>query len=346
MPLTLAVDGEAWRAHIRSYADSHPGLVPVIKGNGYGFGAERLAAEADELGVAMVAVSDPEEVAAVRAGFGGEILVMAPWLAHLAGPGVTDARVLRTVGHLEALRALAGRDDPIVVEGVTSMRRHGIEADDLAEAAPLLRGLRLRGLALHLPIDRPRDARPLREVMEWIQRFRAADVPVEQLWVSHLRPAELTELRELIPDVAVRPRIGTALWHGTTRMFRARATVLDVRSLPRGTPYGYRQRTLRRAATLLVISGGTAQGVSLEAAGAPSGIKRRGQTVVLSALEAAGLSLSPFIIGGRKRWFAEAPHMQVSMVLLPSDVDPPKIGDEVDLDVRMTTTHFDAVRGL
>ena len=38
MPLQLTVDGERWRAHLRRIGDGLPGLVPVAKGNGYGFG--------------------------------------------------------------------------------------------------------------------------------------------------------------------------------------------------------------------------------------------------------------------------------------------------------------------
>ncbi len=346
MPLTLAVDGNAWRTHVRRFVDAHPGLVPVMKGNGYGFGLERLATEADKLGVAMVAVSDPEEVPAVRSGFGGEILVMAPWLAHLDSAGIADPRVLRTVGHVAALQALAGRDDPVVLECVTSMRRHGIDAESVDGVAPLLRDLRLRGLALHLPIDRLRGADPTAEVYQWVHRFTDAGVAVENVWVSHLRDPELEELRSRLPDIAVRPRIGTSMWLGSPGSFRARATVLDVRRLPRGTSFGYRQSRLRRDATLVVLSGGTAHGVSLEAPASPGGLTKRSKTVVLSALEAAGLALSPFVVSGRKRWFAEPPHMLVSIVVLPSGVEAPSVGEDVELDVRMTTTRFDAVQGL
>ena len=43
MSLTLSVDGERWRAHLRATAERFPGLVPVAKGNGYGFTTGRLA---------------------------------------------------------------------------------------------------------------------------------------------------------------------------------------------------------------------------------------------------------------------------------------------------------------
>ena len=43
MALTLSVDTARWRAHHMRVAQQFPGLVPVCKGNGYGFGHERLA---------------------------------------------------------------------------------------------------------------------------------------------------------------------------------------------------------------------------------------------------------------------------------------------------------------
>ena len=46
MALTLYVDTARWRAHQQAVIEQFPGLVPVCKGNGYGFGHERLAEEA------------------------------------------------------------------------------------------------------------------------------------------------------------------------------------------------------------------------------------------------------------------------------------------------------------
>ena len=44
--VTLQLDGERWREHLAHGRRATPGLVPVIKGNGYGFGLARLAEEA------------------------------------------------------------------------------------------------------------------------------------------------------------------------------------------------------------------------------------------------------------------------------------------------------------
>jgi alanine racemase len=49
--LTLTVEGERWRRHLRSVVDQTPGLTPVAKGNGYGLGLARRARKAARLGV-------------------------------------------------------------------------------------------------------------------------------------------------------------------------------------------------------------------------------------------------------------------------------------------------------
>ena len=65
MSLTLTVDGDRWRAHLRAVAEAHPGLVPVAKGNGYGFGLGRLARKAAWLGCDTLAVGTYSELPAV-----------------------------------------------------------------------------------------------------------------------------------------------------------------------------------------------------------------------------------------------------------------------------------------
>ncbi|MGX1119389.1 alanine racemase [Streptomyces ambofaciens] len=61
MALTLYVDTARWRAHHKHVQEQFPGLVPVCKGNGYGFGHERLAEEATRLGSDVLAVGTTYE---------------------------------------------------------------------------------------------------------------------------------------------------------------------------------------------------------------------------------------------------------------------------------------------
>jgi hypothetical protein len=136
--------------------------------------------------------------------------------------------------------------------------------------------------------------------------------------------------------------VGTALWLGDPGAYTARGTVLDVHPLARGQRFGYRQRRAPADGSLVIVGGGTAHGVGLAAPPAPRGLARF-RTLALGGLSATGLALSPFFWAGRKRWFAEPPHMQVSLLFLPVSVPPPSVGDELDVDVRMTTSTFDNV---
>lgn len=340
MTFTLYVDEGRWRAHQRSVVSAAPGIVPVIKGNGYGFGNGRLAAEATLLGVDTVAVGTANEVDEVRSAFDGDVLVLTPSydVPELRPPAGT----VQTVAHLERLRSL--RDgERVVVECLTSMHRHGLAAEDVAALPDLLDRVSLAGFAFHLPMDRHGSYRPANEVSEWLLRLSAAGLPTDVAWVSHLTAAELAGLRTSFPTTAFRPRIGTSLWLGDRAALTARGTVLDVHRLSAGTHYGYRRRRVLRDSWLLVVSGGTAHGVALAAPRTVRGPVGRAKELAVGSLAAANRSLSPFRWAGRARWFAEPPHMHVSLLLLPASVAPPAIGDELDCEVRMTTLHADRV---
>jgi alanine racemase len=336
VPLTLEIDAARWRDHLKSYTGEHTGVVPVVKGNGYGFGRSVLAAEAAALGSPVLAVGTYDELPAV-AEFPGETLVLSPWRPGTPAP--TGSRVVHTVSRLADLRTLAeegGRPD-VVVEVLTSMRRHGLVSGEIDEAAGLLEGVRFRGWALHLPIagDRSAEARRLGATV-----LAAAPGP---LWVSHLDPGGVATLAGQT-SAEVRLRVGTDLWLGARDALRATATVLDVHRLQRGDTFGYRQRRAWRDGHLVVVAGGTANGIAMQAPTPASTMRQRAIALANGGLEATGRALSPFTIAGSKRWFAEPPHMQCSMVWLPSAATPPDIGDEVAVDVRYTTTTFDTVR--
>lgn len=347
MPFNLHVDTARWRRHLDATRDSTPGLVPVAKGNGYGFGLARLADEATRLGVDTVAVGEAEEIAAVRARFGGDVLVLAPYRPW--DEPTADAHEIRTVSDLDGLRALSGTGSRVVVEVLTSMCRHGLEDGQLSTVSGLLDGLRCEGVALHLPLDTPGQSRVdevtaavERVESSWHAAFEAGTAP-RTLWVSHLTGLELDAVRSRFPGWTLRPRIGTRLWLGDRGAVEARGTVLDVHHLGSHARFGYRQRRPPKAGWLVVVAGGTAHGVALEAPKAVRGLVARAKVLAIGALAASGRTLSPFHWAGRQRWFAEPPHMQVSMLWLPESVTPPKVGDELPCEVRMTTTWFDEV---
>jgi len=266
------------------------------------------------------------------------VLVLSPWRPWLAG-ALGDDHVVHTVSRLEDLRRLAVGDarPRVVVEILTSMRRHGVAPEELAEVAELIDRVRFEGFALHLPLtgDHTAEATALAR-----QAFAAAPAAARTVWVSHLT-AERAAAVGRDTDAEVRLRVATALWLGDRAGLTPKATVLDAHRVRRGETYGYRQRRAPRDGTLLVVAGGTAHGLALQAPTAASTLRQRATALARGGLEAGGRALSPFRVAGKQRWFAEPPHMQCSMIWVPDGVNAPAVGDEVDVEVRFTTTTFD-----
>ncbi len=341
MPLSLYVDGPRWRDHLTATAAAAPGLVPVAKGNGYGFGLGRLARRAEWLKVPTLAVGTYDEVPEVERRFSGEILVLQPWRPFL--PSVCyGERIIHTVGRRSDVTDLvkATERPRVVLEGLTSMCRFGFALDELIRIAPSAAGgreapgLRVEGHALHLPLGTVH----LPEVQRWL-----TEAPAARWFVSHLGSADLAELRGRHPDVEFRPRVGTRLWLGDRSFLSVRATVLDVHVVHRGDRVGYRQRSIGRDGFLVIVAGGTSHGIALEAPTAAATARQRAVALARGSLDAAGRALSPYVVAGKPRWFVEPPHMQVSMIFVPSGAAVPQVGDEVPVQVRSTTTSFDRV---
>jgi Alanine racemase, N-terminal domain len=343
MSLSLYVDGDRWRDHLRAVAAAHPGIVPVAKGNGYGFGVARLARRADWLGADLMAVGTYDEAPEALKRFGGDVLVLSPWRPFVRAP--EDPRLVHTVGRVDDVKALVAASarsarPRVLLEGLTSMRRHGLDPDQMRslEVSGVLSDVSVEGVALHLPMPSGGSSGAhVAETEHWLGQGH------DRLYVSHLSDAELAELRSRHPELVLRPRIGTQLWLGDRGALSPRATVLDVHQVAAGDRVGYRQRRIPRRGHVLVVSGGTAHGVGLEAPTAATSVRSRAVAAARGGLDAAGFALSPFRVAGRQRWFVEPPHMQVSMIFVPDGVAVPPVGDEVGLDVRFTTTHFDRV---
>jgi hypothetical protein len=344
--VTLRLDLNRWREHLRVVADATPGLVPVIKGNGYGYGHGRLARESQRLQTDTIAVGLPSEAALVRDDFTGSIVVLQAWRPGdpVADRLLDDERVITTVSRITDLQTLAARGKPsrVLVEVLTSMRRYGIPPKDLAAAAGELGALRCEGWTIHLPMgDESRYAEAVRLARS------ALDARAGTLWLSHLPTEDAIGLSRQLggsdAPVPIRLRVGTRLWLGDEGSRKTVATVLDVHSVRRGERIGYRQRPAPIDGWVVVMSGGTSHGIGMEAPTAGTSFRQRAISMAAGSLEAAGLALSPYTIGGRKRWFCEPPHMQASMVFLPRSQRPPEVGEEMPVELRLTTALVDTV---
>jgi hypothetical protein len=399
MSFVITIDTPRWRAHQDQVRDSIAAtgatLVPVAKGNGYGVGNVRLAAEARRLGADSVAVGTVHEAPAVLAAEAElDVLVLEPltlrgvvvgdaWRALAEHPQA--ARVIYTVASPESatdIVALASPETPrrVVLEGLTSMRRFGMTEDEVAAAITTLAphiasgAIRLEGLALHLPIATPEEPRigsmamltsddsapqpvvvgsaRVHEVVAWgllwpnLLANLAGLSDAGSLWVSHLDDRECTQVRQALPDVPIRLRLGTRLWLGDRAALRAGGTVLAVHATPQGQSAGYHQRRGPRDGYVVVIGGGTSHGVALTAPRPARNARQRAAAAGSGALEAAGRFRSPFRLpSGGQAWFLEPPHMHVSMLRIPKGTIPPPVGELLECDVRFTTVAPDAIIG-
>ena len=344
MPLTFYVDRQAWRAHQHRVLAEWPAPVPVVKGNGYGFTLPVLAEAARRLGVAagvdQIAVGTAQEAVRVLDHFPHDLVLLEPFLPGAEWVDLPD-RVVRNAASLDAVRMLAGRR--MVVDCRSSLRRQGVARTELAELRRALGGCEPEGYSVHLPMERPSRADPVREVSDWVSALREAGLAVPVMYVSHLRGPELAALGLRFPGTRFRLRTGTELWLGDRSAIEARATVLDVLPVARGERIGYRQGRLRQGGWIVVVSGGTVHGVGLEAPKIMQGLLPRAKELGRSGLRAMNRTLSPYSWRGRRRWFAEPPHMSVSMIHLPGAETPPRPGGELLAELRHTATHFDRV---
>jgi hypothetical protein len=326
MPLSLHVDGQKWRSHLEQMMSAKPGLVPVIKGNGYGFGLELLAAESTRLGVETIAVGLASEVAKVRTAFAGEIVILSP---DQVTDDLKDTKIIQTISNLEVLQGIDVNTN-LIVEILTPLNRHGIDVSDLNRALTIIkdRGLKLRGFTLHLPI--------VKIDSKWISSTLNLLPDGSNVWISHLHGTD--RVKKEFANLIFRERIGTALWLGADSALEARATVLENRKIQ--DTAGYQQRRAR--GNVIVASGGTAHGIGLTAPQndfSPIGRIK----IIARALEAAlGRMRSPYRYDGRTLDFLESPHMQCSL-LICSGSNQPMPGDELKVRVRFTTTTFDQI---
>ncbi|MCU1401555.1 MAG: hypothetical protein JWN62_4664 [Acidimicrobiales bacterium] len=315
MGLRLAVQRTPWLDHIATVAATHPGLTPVVKGNGYGFGRSVLAPLAADLVApgGHIAVGTVYEAADIRPGH--TPWVLTPHIDRL--PQDLPARTVLTIGHrahVESLERHAWRGQ-VVVKLASTMRRHGVAPQDLGEllAAADAAGLTISGHAIHLPLAGT-DASRIAEIEAWLPHLR----PGASLSVSHIAPDAYARLRTDHPDIAWTVRVGTALWHGDKALFALTADVLDLHAVAAHDHVGYRASDIAGDGHLVLVAAGSAHGV-----------------------RALDDGRSPFHFARRRLALVEGPHMHTSMVFVPGGSPTPAIGDRVDVQRPLIDTAVD-----
>lgn len=304
MTVRLTIRTAIWRSQVARIANAVDGLVPVIKGNGYGFGRNWLADTAaqfcDTVAVGTVHELDglPDELTPV---------VLTPTLT-----APTSTHPILTVGADEHLAALAGWKGRVLVKLASPMRRFG--RDTALIDRVLASGLEVVGVSIH-PQLAGTDAEHAAIITELLPTIDPA-IPV---WVSHL---DLDSYARLPTTHSYRLRLGTMLWHGDKQALHLTADVIDVSSVNAGDNAGYRMGQVGGNGHLVMIGAGTANGVT--------------------AIDQGDLgSLSPFHFERTRLALHEAPHMHTTMAFVPDGSPTPAIGDRVDLQRPMHMTAVD-----
>lgn len=379
MTFSLNVNATKFRGHLVSvmntYATAGAELVPVIKGNGYGFGRGLLASEAARLGSNRIAIGTVWELGQSLADFAGEILVLEPfnssdtsavsqWRAHLEH---NADRIIVTVSNVDLAAVRAAGAKNIYLEGKTSLSRFGILHLDM-QSIENFNDLKVQGLSLHLPIVQPAikvDAtteissafngatlsKSMTETWNWIvlyQELATKFALPKHLSLSHITESQLKSLKKMMHsynfDMEIEVRVGTKLWLGEPSALQATGTVLQIHELMNSRTVGYQQTNSGNNKRLIVVSGGTAHGVAMAAPSTASSLRKKGVAIAEGFSQAIGKVRSPFSFKGKNLDFVEPPHMQVSM-LWSNDMKI-AVGDNLNCNVRNTTSNFDSVLGL
>jgi alanine racemase len=320
MTLRLTIDEQGWRAHVDAMRAATPDLVPVVKGNGYGFGRAALAAIAASF-ADEVAVGTVHELADVVSATPSHVTVVALTPAvHLHAE--LPPRSVPTVAapaHVDALDRL-GHPGPVAVKLESPMHRHGTSPADLPHMLSAIRsgGRSVHQFVLHLPMPSASYTAELAisDVERWLPDLDPS-VPVS---LSHLTAACFDEVRTRHPERSFRLRSGTALWHGDKSSLHLSADVLHVRRVTAGEPVGYRLTPAPTSGWLIMVGAGSAHGVAPLDDG-----------------------LSPFHHARHRMALVEPPHMHTSMAIVGDDMPSPSVGEWVDVQRPLIAVTADLV---
>ena len=318
MTLRLTVESGAWHAHVRDVVASYGDVLPVVKGNGYGFGRAELMPHAQAISrdVAVGTVHELTDVSATQRPF-----VLTPVGVGVDNVARRDAVLaITSTQDLGVLKQL-GVANPVVIKIESSMHRYGIaanEAEDLRKLAETA-GHQVVAWSVHLPLAGSDDSHASEAIA--IASGLATDLP---LHLSHIGAA-VQQVRASTSHHVVM-RTGTHLWLGDKSMVALHADVIAVRNTTFGTA-GYRATKIStNANTRLVMVGcGSSHGVG-----------------ALGSVDALGGGSSPFHFARQRLAMLEPPHMHTTMLSVERDPCP-QAGDWVDVQQPMTRVYPDVI---
>lgn len=305
MSLRLTINEHAFRAHVAHVVGTTPGLIPVVKGNGYGLGRPFLVRLVSELlgsaqAVAVGTVFEAQDIPAPT-----PVYILTPIgefdqvdIPSNAIPTVATERDL-------AVLQTKGWKSPVVVKLASPMQRFGVASHDFLALVQNISaaGLTIHSCALHLPLHQSNEE-IIAQLKTWIPLIPTC-VTVS---LSHVSSTQLVVIRETFPTTECEVRLGTALWHGDKSFFSLHTEVLAVHPIEKGNTAGYHSTAAPADGHIVVVAAGTAHGVS--------------------PLENGS---SPFHFQQQRLTLLESPYMHSAMCFVPLGQPCPKIGDAIDV---------------
>lgn len=313
--IRLAVNEPRWLAHVQSVATSMPGLVPVVKGNGYGFRRWNLMPLAGQLSN-EIAVGTVFEVRDIPTHV--TPIVLTPTMT--APPKNLPLNTVLTVGSRHHVIALtgAGWTGEVIVKLQSSTLRYGVTKSNFDALVADVRNARLtiRGYAIHPPLEGDVNIW-LKEITAWLSLLDAS-LPI---YVSHLNADAYARLCSMNPEYSFKVRMGTDLWHGDKSMMQLSADVVDHHPIESGMRAGYRQTKVDGPGEVVLIGCGTAHGVFP----LPDG-------------------RSPFHYQRQRLNMLESPHMHTTMLFVARGRSIPSMGEWIDVQQPLTRVQVDLLQ--
>jgi alanine racemase len=311
----LAVHEAQWQAHVQKTAAAMAGLVPVVKGNGYGFRRWNLMPVAGQLGdeIAVGTVYEARDLPQHARG-----IVLTPTLS--APPRTMPANTILTVSAIHHVVALERNNwtGDVIIKLRSSTHRYGVHHTELDELVSAVRAahLNIHGYAIHPPLQSEMKSR-VKEIAAWTSHI-SNELPI---YVSHLDADAYSALQKMCSNYTFKIRLGTALWHGDKSMMQLSADVVDHHAVEAGEHAGYRQVAITSPSEIILIGAGTAHGVTLLNNGR-----------------------SPFHYQRQRLNLLEPPHMHTSMLLVARGRPIPPIGEWIDLQQPLTRIQVDLLQ--
>jgi alanine racemase len=293
-PTTAHINLDAIRSNYRHILEflqrdtpAHvPGVIAVVKANGYGHGAGQVAGALEDAGADLLACADIEEGAALRAaGVKAEILVFGA-LSVSDLDGLFDCRLTPTIstpGAARAVQAASARYRHRLgyhLKIDTGMNRLGFRFDNLRRTLPGLlssENLHLDAVYTHFAtaddpdsalfdLQRRRFEQSLRDIESLGARPRyrhaansAGMLRDSRVWFDRVRPGLL--LYGMVP-----PPLASTIDLSPVMTLVSR--VVAVKGLRPGEITGYGARfTAERATTIAIVPAGYADGLDLRLSG-------------------------------------------------------------------------------